>query len=164
MNAYILEDNTFSNDELAIYVLIESTEYDEGEYYKYIMGVSYDLACIEKMLSEIKAKPETDENAEYYVYRIRQQYEHIHIPDWEIQEPLKDNCYLVYRGPAHEIAENVLGYFGDKQHAIQFAENAMSFFETEDIMIINAPLDRLFELYEVENGSWDEDEWQFIFE
>lgn len=33
MNAYILEDNAFSNDELAIYVLIESTEYDEGEYY-----------------------------------------------------------------------------------------------------------------------------------
>ena len=37
-------------------------------------------------------------------------------------------------------------------------------FETEDIMIINAPLDRLFELYEVESGAWDEDEWQFMFE
>lgn len=164
MNDYILEDNASSNDKLAIYVLIESTEYDGGEYYKYIRGVSYDLACIEKMLSELKANPETEENAEYYVYRIEQQYDHIHIPEGEIQEPLKDNCYLVYRGPAGEIAEKLLGYFGDKDQAIQFAEYAISFFETEDIMIINAPFDRLFELYEVESGAWDEDEWQFIFE
>lgn len=164
MKEYMIEDNASSNDKLAIYVLIESIEYDGGEYYKYIKGASYDLACIEKMISELKANPETDENTEYYVYRIGQQCEHIHVPTLEIQEPLKDNCYLVYRGPAGEIAEEMLGYFGDKQHAIESAEYAMSFFETEDIMIINAPLDRLFEFYEVESGAWDEDEWQFIFE
>ena len=82
----------------------------------------------------------------------------------EIKEPLTDNCYLVYRGLALEIAEEMLGYFGEKQDAIQSAEYAMSFFETEDIIIIRVPLDRLFNIAETEVGTWDEDEWQFIFE
>ena len=165
MKDYRFENDASNNDMLAIYVLIENTEYDGGEYYKYIRGISYDLECIERMISELKAKPDTDENAEYQVYRIGQQYEHINIPAWEIQEPLKDNCYLVYRGPVGEIAEKVLGYFGDKQHAVQSAAVAMDFFEAYgEIHIINAPLDRLFELYDVESGAWDEDEWQFIFE
>ena len=165
MKDYWLENDASNNDKLAIYVLIESTEYEGGEYYKYIKGVSYDLECIERMISELKAEPDVDENAEYYVHRIKQQNEHIHITAWELQEPLKDSCYLVYKGPVGEIAENLLGYFGDKQHAIQSAEVAMDFFEKYgEIHIINAPLDRLFELYDVESGAWDEDEWQFIFE
>jgi len=164
MRDYWLENNALNNDKLAIYVLIESIEFDGGEYYKYIKGVSYDLDSIERMISELKTELETDGNAEYYVYRMEQQYEHIYIPAWEITERLKDNCYLVCRGPVVEIAEKVLGYFGDKQHAVQSAEMAMNFLGTDDVFIINAPLDRLFELYDVEIGSWDEDECRISFE
>ena len=128
------------------------------------MGVSYDLGCIEKMISELKAKPETDNNAKYYVYRISQQLEEIFIPDCEIKEPLKDNCYLVYQGPISEIAEEVLGYFEHQEDAIQSAEYAMDYYETEDINIIRIPLDRLYKPEEMESGCWDEDEGQFIFE
>lgn len=161
---YYYENNAFEDDKFAIFVLIENTDYDEGECYKEIKGVSYHLECIEKMISELKAKPETDNNTKYYVYRIEQQLEEIFIPDCEINEPLKENCYLVYRGPIIEIAEEVLGYFENQKDAIQSAEYALDFFETEDINIIRVPLDSLYKLEEVESGCWDEDEGQFIFE
>lgn len=164
MEDYYYENNAFKDDRFAIFVLIENTDYDEGEYYKEIKGVSYDLECIEKMISKLKANPKADVNANYYVYRIEQQLEHIYIHDCKIKEPLTDHCYLVYRGFSLEVAEEVLGYFGDKQDAIQSAEYAMSFFETEDIIIIRVPLNRLFNLAEIEVGTWDEDEWQFKFE
>lgn len=164
MKEYIFEDNARKDDKLALCVLVENTDYGHGEYYKQIMGASYDLACIEKMITELETKPDTDENAEYTVYRIKQQYDHIHISEFDITEPLKDSCYIVYRGPVFEIAEELLGYFGNRQHAIQSSEYAISFFETEDIICIKVPLDRLYSLEEIEIGSWDEDEWEFSFD
>lgn len=164
MEEYIFENGARKDDKLALCVLIENTDYGDGEYYKQIVGASYDLVCIEKMIAELKTKPDTPENAEYVVYRVEQQCKHIHIPEFEITEPLKDSCYIVYRGPVFEIAEEVLGYFGNRQHAIHSSEYAMSFFETEDIISIKIPLDRLYSLEEIEIGSWDEDEWEFSFE
>lgn len=148
MKDYIFENDALADDKLAICVLIEETDYGDGEYYRQIMGASYSLDCIEKMIAGLKARPETEENAEYHVQRIEQQYEPLFIPDFEIKEPLNDYCYLVYRGPIIEIVDEVIGYFGDRQHATEFAENAVSFFETEDIISIKIPLDRLFEFEE----------------
>ena len=164
MNDYILEDNASSNDELAIYVLVEST--DVGAFsLKQVMGVSYNLDCIEKMLSELKTKPESDDSSEYYVYRRQQQDEHAYIPAFERKEPVKGNCYLIARGYASDAVDNILGYYGDKEEATQAAEYAMSFYEAYDeIYIINTPMDRLLDLNELEVGAWDEDEWQIIFE
>lgn len=164
MRDYIFEDNARKDYKLALCVLIENADYGDGEYYKHIMGASYDLECIEKMISELATKPDTDENAEYSVYRVEQQYNHIYIPEFEITEPLKECCYIVYRGPAFEIADEVLGYFGNRHHAIQYSEYAMSFFESEDIICIKIPLDRLYSLEEIEVGSWDDDECEFSFE
>ena len=164
MNDYILEDNASSNDKLAIYVLVEST--DIGAFVlRQVMGVSYNLDCIEKMLSELKAKPEADDSSEYYVYRTQQQDEHAYIPDFGIKEPVKGSCYLIARGYAADAIDNIIGYYGDKEEATQAAEYAMSLYEAYDEnYIINAPLDTLFDPNEFEVGAWDEDEWQFIFE
>lgn len=164
MKDYFYQNKAIKDDNLAICVLIENTDYGDGEYYGQIMGASYNLDCIEKMIEELKTKPETDENVQYCVYRIAQQLEHIYIPSLEIREPLEDYCYLLYRGPAIEMAEEVLGYFGDKQQAIESAEYAMSFFETENIISIKVPLDRLYSFGETEFGYWDEEEMQFTFD
>ena len=164
MKDYILVDNAFSDDKLAIYVLVEST--DIGAFIlRQVMGVSYNLDCIEKMLSELKAKPEADDSSEYYVYRTQQQDEHAYIPAFEIKEPVKGSCYLIARGYAADAIDDILGYYGDKEEATQAAEYAMSLHEAYDeIYIINAPLDTLFDPNESEVGAWDEDEWKISCE
>ena len=164
MEDYYFEDNAFRDDKLAIYVLVEST--DIGAFVlKQVMGVSYNLDCIEKMLSELKAKPEADDSSEYYVYRTQQQDEHAYIPAFEIKEPVKGRCYLIARGYAADAVDEIIGYYGDKEEATQAAEYAMSFYEAYDeIYIINAPLDTLLDPNESEVGAWDEDECQISFE
>ena len=151
---YIYENHALANDSLALYVLMAESDFGD-EVYREISGISYDRGCIEAILEQVE--PDPDAENRYYVHRVEQMTDELFQAEFKVDEPLKGECYLVFRGPYFEQAEEVLGYFKEEQHAFYYAEIARSFLE-ENAMIIRVPLDTKLDSDNVEEISTEE-EW-----
>lgn len=159
MKNYYYDNHALANDKLAVYVLLTENDYDD-ECYREIHGISYDLDCIEKIIDEISSNSEFDDNTRYIVHRIKQMKDELFQSEFQLSDSVRKECYIVFRGPVLETTEELLGYFKDRQDAVYYAGIASSFEDTDDIIIIKAPMDTYFDFTNVESAS-AEDGFEF---
>lgn len=127
---------------LPIYVLMFGIEY-EGDWYRDIYGISYDLETIENMISDLGPMPKGWEEGDYYVVKAGQLMDELYQPFFELKEPIDGECYIVVTGAASDMIEEYYGVFKDERTAFDYATGVMSFEEIdpEFVFILKATVD-----------------------
>ena len=129
---------------LPVYVLMFGIEH-EGDWYRDILGISYDLETIKKMISNLGPMPSGWEEGDYYVVKAGQLKDELYQPFFELKEPIDGECYIVVTGAASDMIEEYYGVFKDRRAAFDYATGVMSFEEInpEFVYIMKATVDEI---------------------
>ena len=129
---------------LQVYVLMFGIEH-EGDWYRDIYGISYNLEAIEKMITELGPMPGNWEEGDYYVVKAGQLIDELYQPFFELKEPIDGECYIVVTGAASDMIEEYYGVFKDRRTAFDYATGVMSFedINPEFIFIMKATVDKI---------------------
>jgi len=129
---------------LPIYVLMFGINV-EGDWYRNIYGISYDMETIEKMISDLGPMPNGWEEGDYYVVKAGQLREELYQTFFELKEPIDGECYIVATGGASDMIEEYQGVFKDRQTAFDYATGVLSFEEInpDTVYLMKATVDEI---------------------